>query len=161
MESNRTYIDILIHTLQKKVQVLDDVVISTNEQENLLTKSNSMDLDEFNRIIEEKGNLIEQINELNDGFERLYERIKEELINKKAEYSTEIKQLQDLITIVTEKSLKIQAMEKQNYIKFQQFSKTKSAEIKEYKQSSKTVTSYYKNMAGQHQGQSYFIDKKN
>lgn len=161
MESNRTYLDILIHTLQKKVQVLDDVIISTNEQEKLLAKSNNMDLDEFNRIIEEKGNHIEQINELNEGFERLYERIKEELINKKAEYSTEIKQLQNLITIVTEKSLKIQAMEKQNYIKFQQFSKTKSAEIKEYKQSSKTVTSYYKNMVGQHQGQSYFIDKKN
>lgn len=159
MDSNRTYIEVLIHSLQKKVQVLDDVIALTKEQEILLAKSDSMDMDEFNQTIDKKGHLIDHINELNDGFEKLYDRIKEELKNKK-EYSMEIRQLQDLIKIVTEKSVKIQAVEKQNYVKFQNFLKTKSTEIKEFKQSSKTVSSYYKNMASQHQGQSYFIDKK-
>lgn len=159
MDSNRTYIEVLIHSLQKKVQVLDDVIALTKEQEILLEKSESMDMDEFNQTIDKKGHLIDQINELNDGFEKLYDRIKEELKNKK-EYSMEIMQLQDLIKIVTEKSVKIQVVEKQNYVKFQYYLKTKSTEIKEFKQSTKTVSSYYKNMASQHQGQSYFIDKK-
>lgn len=160
MDSNRTYIEILIHSLQKKAQVLDDVIRLTKDQEMLLDKSNNMNMDEFNKSIEKKGPLIDQINELNDGFETLYNRIKEELISKKSEYSNEIKQLQDLIKFVTEKSVTIQVIEKQNYIKFQKYLNTKSTEIKEFKQSSKTVSSYYKNMVSQHQGQSYFIDKK-
>lgn len=160
MNSNSAYIEILIHSLQKKVQVLDEVIALTIEQETMLTRAEKMDIDEFNRTIEEKGPLIDKVNELNDGFEKLYERIKEELKNKNTEYSIEIKQLQGLIKLATEKSVKIQVAEKQNYIKFQQFLRLKSTEIKEFKQSSKTVSSYYKNMATQHQGQSYFIDKK-
>jgi len=39
------------------------------------------------------------------------------------------------------------------------FSKQKES-IKSYKVNSKTASSYYKNMADQHSGESYFYDKK-
>ena len=160
MDSSKTYIEILIYSLQTKVQVLDDIIGLTKQQEVLLTQSSSMDIDKFNRITEEKGPLIDQVNELNDGFETLYNRIKEEFVSHKMEYAAEISKLQELIKTVTEKSVEIQVTEKRNFVKLQVYLEAKKSEIKEFKKSSKTVSSYYKNMTNQHQGQSYFLDKK-
>lgn len=160
MDSKRTYIEVLIYSLQSKMKVLDDIIKLTKEQEVLLTQESSMDIDEFNRTTEEKGILIDKVNELNDGFQNLYDKVKEEFFRKKSEYSKEIDLLQELIKAVTEKSIEIQVKEKRNSIKFQKFLKEKSLEIKEFKKNSNTVATYYKNMSNQHQGQAYFIDKK-
>ena len=160
MNSNKTYIDILIQSLQEKIKILDHIIRLSDEQDILLSQELSMDIDEFDKTIEEKGNLIEKVNELNDGFQTLYEKVKEELICRKNEYATEIQKMQELIKVVTDKSIEIQVKEKRNSMKLQRFLKDKSTEIKEFKKNSSTVASYYKSMSTQHQGQSYFIDKK-
>lgn len=160
MESDKTYIEILVYSLQTKVKVLEDIIALTKEQEILLSQGSSMDIDEFNRTTEAKGPLIDKINELNNGFETLYERIKDEFQKNKMKYAVEITQLQELIKVVTDKSVQIQATEKRNHVKLKVYLEAKKTEIKEFKKSSKTVSSYYKNMANLHQGQSYFLDKR-
>lgn len=160
MDSNRTYIDILIQSLKVKAKVLDEIIEITKEQEKILSHGLSVDIDEFNRSTEKKGPLIDKINELNDGFESLFDKLKDEFIDNKNKYLLEIEQLQDLIREVTQKSAQIQVVESRNHVKLQSYLQGKRKEIKEYKKSAKMVSSYYQNMANQHQGQSYFLDKK-
>lgn len=160
MDNNQTYIEILVCALQNKSKVLDEIIEITNLQEKMLVNDDFMDLDSLDDTIEKKGILVYKINELNDGFESIYEKIKDDIIHDKSKYANEIIQLKELIKVVTEKSIQIQTTEKKNMIKFNNFMNSKKKQIKEFKVSSKTATSYYKNMADQHRGQSYFLDKK-
>lgn len=160
MDNNRTYINILIDTLKTKSKILDDIIVLTKEQDSLLSQGAGMDTDSFDELVDKKGSYIEKINDLNDGFESLFSRIKDDFILKKNEYVKEIKDLQELINNVTEKSIMIQAQEEKNKAKFDLYLTSKRKEIRNFKVSSNTVSKYYKNMADQHQGQSYFLDKK-
>lgn len=160
MDGNKTYIELLVHTLKSKSKVLDDIIVLSKEQERLLQLGNSLNMEAFDETINNKGVLIEKLNELNNGFESLYGKIKDDIQQNKGHYKTEIIELKELIKTVTEKSVQIQATEKRNYVKFDGYLKSKRKEIKEFKISSKTASSYYKNMADQHQGQSYFLDSK-
>ncbi|BCN32553.1 flagellar protein FliT [Anaeromicropila herbilytica] len=160
MNNNKTYIELLVNSIGTKAKVLDEIILITKEQEKMLSIGSNMDIDKFNDSTEEKGVLIDRLNELNDGFELLYSRVKDEFITNKEQYKAEIITIQDLIKLVTEKSIQIQAMEKRNRSAFEIYMTNQKKEIKDFKISSKTATSYYKNMADQHQGQSYFLDKK-
>lgn len=159
MDDNKIYIEMMINSLETKSSVLDEILNITKIQETMLSKGAILD-DEFDKTSIDKEQMINQVNELNSGFEALYIRLKEEIDRKKDEYYNEIQRLKRLIKIVTDKSVEIQAIEKRNYKRFQSSLALRKNEIKEFKRSSKTASNYYKNMADQHQGQSYFLDKK-
>ena len=124
-------------------------------------ETTSFDMEKFEETLSEKELIIKQLNQLDDGFEKIYEHVKNEISVNRMLYKVEIVQLQDLIKQVTEKSVKLQAIEIQNKNKLEVCFSDKKKEIKKFKMSSQTASSYYKNMANQHQGQSYFLDKKN
>lgn len=154
-----TYILILKDTLMKKNLILDKLVGIVELQERCLD-AYQMDLEQFEDTLSEKDNLIQQLNDFDDGFEKVYERVSEEINANKFSYKEDIIKLQELIRTITEKSTKIQGIEKKNKVKLEsQFTKKKK-EIKDFKVSSETVSSYYKNMANAFQGESYFLDKK-
>ena len=100
------------------------------------------------------------MNQLDVGFDSVYNRIKDELISNKYKYQPEIQKMQTLITELTELSVKLQVMEERNKVKMQNCMIAQRQKIKQSKVSSQSAASYYKNMANQHQGQSYFLDKK-
>lgn len=154
-----TYISILKDTLMKKNQLLDKIVVNVELEERCL-EAYDMDLTQFEDTLSEKEHLIQQLNALDDGFEKVYERVSEEINANKFSYKEDIIKLQELIRTITEKSVKIQGIERKNKVKLEsQFTKKKK-EIKDFKLSNETVNSYYKNMANGFQGESYFLDKK-
>ena len=61
-----------------------------------------------------KSKLIDQLNELDSGFEEVFARVKEELELHRSEYKDEIFKMQELIRMITDKSLRIQQQELQN-----------------------------------------------
>jgi len=157
---NNTYVHILTDTLTKKNILLDRLIQITLLQEEYITAT-PPDMDRFEQTILDKELLIEQLSQLDDGFEKIYDHVKEEISTKKIEYKDVILRLQELIKQVTEKGAKIQTMEMRNKSKVEVCFSSRKKEIKNFKMNSQTVTSYYKNMSDQHQGQSYFLDKKN
>lgn len=158
--NNHTYINILINTLTKKDDLLDRIIQITLLQEECVDEQ-TFNMDQFDQIVEEKQPMIEQLNQLDDGFEQVYDHVKEEISNHKDQYKEEILVLQQLIKQVTEKSVNLQAIELRNKNKITMLFSCKKKEIKNFKMSKQTVTNYYKSMPNQHQGQSYFLDKKN
>ena len=156
---NKTYINILSDTLVKKISVLDELIQITKIQDEFISE-NPFHMDKFEDTLPRKEKLIQQLSQLDNGFERVYEHVKEELTIKNMNHKEQIIHLQELISEVMEKSTKLQTLEMKNKNRLDLYLIEKKKVIKDYKVNSKTASSYYKHMANQHSGQSYFLDKK-
>lgn len=159
MDNDNTYMHILISTLTKKILILDELINITKLQENYL-KVSPQDLESFEVSLDAKAEIIDRLNQLDIGFESVYERVKEELQKKKDIYRDEILHLQELIRQITDKSVKLQALEKHNKMQMEVYFSNKKQEIKNFKKSNQMASNYYKSMVDKHQGDSYFLDKK-
>ena len=108
-----TYISIMLQSLKKKAAVLDEIIRLDDLQKDRLTDS-ECPVEDFDQTVEDKGKLIEQLGQLDSGFEKLYAQVSEELQDNKEQYADEIRQMQSLIRSITDKSVKIQAQEARN-----------------------------------------------
>lgn len=156
----RTYIQLLIDSLEKKYKILNDLMQVTLRQEEII---NSADFDEkeFMRTVASKEKLIDSLSELDKGFELVYDRVREELKENGSMYKSEIVSLKDLVTKVTDLSVRLQALEKSNKTNLEAVLSKKRKEIGKVRLSNRTVSNYYKTMSGKTDSQSYFYDKKN
>jgi hypothetical protein len=157
--ARNTYIQLLVDTLQKKSKVLKLLMNITEQQENIISAPNFNE-DEFLKTISLKEEQIQTLEKLDNGFDQIYESIKEELANKKEKFGTEIASLKVLIVEITDMSVKLQALERRNKSKMEVIFSNKRREIKNSRLSNQTVANYYKNMSKQQEAQSYFYDKK-
>ncbi|MGB8454211.1 MAG: flagellar export chaperone FlgN [Anaerocolumna sp.] len=156
---NNTYLHILKDTLIKKNILLDKLLIITTKQEEYLNKPNP-DLEVFDQTFTDKDEYIQQINPLDDGFEKIYNHVKEELSTQRSGHKEEIEALQELIRQITDKSTKLQVNEMRNKNKIEACLLAKKKEIKNIKISRRTASNYYKNMHNKSMAESFFLDKK-
>ena len=126
-----------------------------------IIESEGFDEDEFLKTISLKEEHIQSLFELDKGFEMVYDRIREELNENRKEYAPQITSLKELVTKVTDLSVKLQALETRNKSKLEALLAKKRRSIKNSRLSNETVTNYYKNLANKSESQSYFYDKKN
>lgn len=115
-----TIVQILLESLVKKEELLNEVLGKTKEQEELL-KIKDMKLSEWDTCVEQKSTLIEEIVRLDHGFESLYEKIRGDLMNEKDKYAKSLQNMQSLIQKIMEKSSSIQVLEERNKISMEQF----------------------------------------
>ncbi len=154
-----TYIALLEASLVKKSDALDHLILLSMEQE-IKIGQETMDEDHFELIFQKKDEMIEIILKLDDGFEQIYQRVKEELHNHPGSYQKEIARLTGLISEVTDKGVTLQAIELRNKTNLELYLQRKRKGIRDSKMNMKSANNYYKNMANQNQQQSYFFDKK-
>lgn len=155
----QNYLQLLIQSLEKKITVLDHIVQLNNQQKNLLLQE-EVDLDEWNGIIEEKAKSIDQINFLDEGFEEVYNRVKDMLISRREEFQSEIRTLQGLIGKITDRSVQVQTGEQQNKELAQlQFGRIKK-KMRTVRQTSQAVQSYSNSMKKLNFVDAQFLDKK-
>jgi len=156
----RTYIQLLIDSLEEKQNVLDKLMKITRQQQDMID-SDSFNEDDFMQTISLKEEHINKLSELDKGFEMVYDRIRDELNDNHKKYAPEIMSLKELVTRVTEQSVKLQALEQSNKPKLEALLSRKRKHIKNARLSNETVANYYKNMSGAKESRSYFYDKKN
>lgn len=156
---NGTYMTLLEASLIKKSNTLDQLILLSKEQEFEINQE-TMDEDKFENIFDKKDELIQTILKLDEGFEQVYQRVKEELNNHPGSYQKEIARLSHLITEITDKGVSLQAIELRNKANLELYLQRKRKGIRDSKVSMKSANNYYKNMANQNQQQSYFFDKK-
>lgn len=158
MSMTESYISILDGSLDKKIGILDKI-ISLNARQTELLDSEKPDADAFNGIVEEKAVCIDELNELDKGFQLLYDNVKAELENNKARYAGEIAQLQRKITIIMEKSTSIQAEEHRNSERVKRMFSSLHREARTAKKSRQQVANYYRSM-NKLSSEPVFMDKK-
>ena len=153
------YLDMLVDCLDKKNQILEKMVILNKKQTELIQDEN-FSLNEFDKCVEEKGILIENILKLDSGFETLYNKVGKTVADNPAAYKEQLSKMQALITAVTEKSVSIQAEEERNKALIEnRFSREKNR-IKSGRSQSKVALDYYNNMNKLNHVDSQFWDKK-
>lgn len=145
MAGLNTYVTLLVDALEKKNRILTQLLSKTQEQTMILDKE-PVDFDAFEQNVTDKGNLIEELNGIDDGFEHVYDRVSEELAANKTQYANEIKKMQQLISEIMGKSVSIQTLESRNRDKAEKFFRFTRKNIGEARMTNKVAERYYNNM---------------
>ena len=140
------YLQILIESLEKKNEVLDKISVLNKEQAEI-SAHQPMDMEAYDKTMDEKGELIDEINRLDDGFTSTYERIKDEVQKQPDKYRSQVLVLQELIRTAVEKGVAIEAQEKRNRAALETVFRMKHQEIRQMKVSSSAAATYYKSMS--------------
>lgn len=136
---------ILSDSLDKKIEVLKRIQDYNDAQEKAFTESEP-DMDSFDKALEEKEKLIQEILQLDQGFETLYERVKAELDENRDAYRDQIKELQAKITVITELSNAVQAKEARNKKLIENYFANQRMGIKQSRQRARAAYGYQQSM---------------
>lgn len=159
MEVEENYIKVLIQSLEQKEKVLD-MILEENEKQNVVLKAEELDADALNETAERKAELIERIELLDDGFEKIYDHVKEVLSVDRENYKEEIAIMQRLIGRITDKTVTIQKQEQINRnLAESQFSNARR-KVKVAKDTKQVASTYRNNMAKLNFIEPQFMDKK-
>ncbi|MBD5537124.1 MAG: flagellar protein FliT [Lachnospiraceae bacterium] len=154
-----SYLKILEESLRKKLLVLDEIQ-AYNERQKQIFQSDSVELDEFDAAVEEKGKLIEQVSKLDEGFETLYSSVAKELDGNREKYTKQIQTLKQLIQQVTEKGVSVQAQEARNKALIEAYFAKERNQLRRGRQASKVAYDYYKSMSNTNTVPPQFLDSK-
>lgn len=154
-----TYVRMMLDVLSKKEVHLSKLLELTEAQERLL-KEEEFNEAEFAVIIEKKSGNLRKLEEFDDGFQSIYNRVAEEIKTNKDEYKDQILEMQALITRVTDLGVKLSALEEKNKAALELKLQGRKQNIRQFKVSKQTADKYYKNMIGMQTGASYFMDQK-
>ncbi len=157
---NMDYVVMLRESLEKKADVLNVLLIRNKEQAAILQDPNTTP-DDLERNMNMKSELIDRIIMLDEGFEQLFNRVKDIIEEDRETYADEIRLMQDLIRRISDLTADVEATEYKN----KEYAKTRFANIKkdvrEIKKSGDVVSSYYRNMMAHNKADDpAFLDKK-
>lgn len=156
---DRNYVDMMIQSLQKKVKILE-MLIELNRKQRVLILDSEVGPDEVEENMQHKANLIEELNALDSGFEKLFERVKQEMEFHKAEYTDEILSMQTLIRDITDKSTTVQSQEARNYEEMVKKFSSVRKQVKGVRNSQRVIKNYYNNMMRKGYSDAQFLDNK-
>ena len=153
------YLTLLEESLRKKLQVMGEIQDYNLRQEEIF-KSENVDLDQFDNYVEEKGQLVDKLTALDNGFEQLYAKVAAELKDNREKYADQIKTLQGLITEVTDANVLIQTQEARNKKLIEDYFRKEREGIRQGRKSSKAAINYYRTMRKSSAGMSLYMDSK-
>lgn len=148
----------MIDSLIKKKDVLKKIVELNTIQEQLLNAA-EFNGDSFQKNMEEKSDCIDGLNSLDEGFQIVYDRVRQDVEEYKTNYKTEIARLQELIREVSGLSATIQSQEARNKIRVENKFRQLRQDNKTAKRSVSMANRYYKNMSRVSE-EPQFMDKK-
>lgn len=91
---DKEYIAVLSQSLEKKNRILD-LIIEKNKEQRIIFTDETQPPERLEENLKEKGDLIDQLNQLDDGFEQVYNRVRTVLEKEKEAYRDEIKRCRD------------------------------------------------------------------
>ncbi len=140
------YLQMMIDSLNKKKGILIRIVELNDEQDRILSEE-ALDDEAFDANMKAKGSCIDELDMLDEGFQSLFNRIREELAVNKSMYGDEIATMKKLITEVTELGARIEVQESRNKVKVEAMFRRERQEHREAKRSASMAKSYYQNMS--------------
>lgn len=158
-DNEASYVEIMKDSLVKKIAVLEKIS-GQNKIQQELAKAEEFDYDVFGKTLEEKDKLIDEINRLDSGFQSIFDRVKEILESGREKYADDIKEMQRLISVITDKSADVMAEEKRNREAIMNRKDSLKKEVGVARATNKVAANYYKTMSKLNVLDSQFIDAK-
>lgn len=154
-----SYLSILEDSLRKKLTILEQIEEVSNAQTALI-KEDQFDLQRYDGMVDEKDDFVKQLEELDNGFETLYDKVREELLKDRSKYEQQIRRMQELIGQITDKSVSIQATESRNKAAIERYFAREKHSIGQGRRTAKAAYGYYQNMSNANTQVSVFLDQK-
>ena len=149
----------MLETLKKKGSILQALLEATKRQTKI-AEADEFDLDDFESNIDQKDVLLEQLNELDEGFDSVFQKIRSTLTSEKEAYRSQLSEIQDLIRKCVDLGVEIQTTEERNRNRLESVFAIRQKELRQIRTNSKTVSNYYKTMNPNQGSESYFMDQK-
>lgn len=153
------YMNMLVECLEKKNHLLDELKIH-NEKQTELIQDEEFSLNKFDKCVEAKGVIIDNILKLDAGFESVYEKVSQPVSENPSAYKESLAKMQKLITEITEKSVSLQAEEERNKTLIENRFNREKSRIKTGRSQSKVARGYYNNMNKLNHIDSQFWDQR-
>lgn len=153
------YLDIMIDSLNKKSELLKQIIEYNQKQQNIVLAAD-FDEEAFEKNVADKGDVVEEILKLDEGFNSVFNRVKEELTENKSKYAERIAVLKELVAKVTDMGVRIQAQELRNKQLVEKKFASMRKELSEAKRATSKANAYYKNVNNINQYESHFLDQK-
>ena len=154
-----SYITIMIESLEQKSGALDEIE-AIDKLETQILNADKTDLAAFEENMNKKDALIKKLDQLDDGFEATYAKIKTELTENKAAHAEEIKRMQELIRAITEKTVRIEAAENRNKELLKAKFQGQRKALRMQKSTIRAANAYSDNMRKINKIDSFFVDDK-
>lgn len=138
-------VQVLLQSLMKKTKILDQLMALNDQQEKLL-QADSLEVDALDRILDEQGRLVEKLELLDDGFEAVYDRCREDIMTNKELYRDEIHQMQECIRQITSKIAGVNAGNMRNKMLAENQFKKQKQEISRNLSQTQVARNYYNSM---------------
>ncbi|MBO4912068.1 MAG: hypothetical protein J5504_05015 [Butyrivibrio sp.] len=153
--------DMLEESLIKKLDIMSEIEAENERQKEILSDPDNVDELAFDDTVDKKGELIDKLIAIDDGFQTLFDRVKEEVNANKDEYADQIRRMQALIQDITAKSASIEAAEHRNKRLAEKYFDTARRKMNTSKQTSAAAFNYYRTMNNFKDIPPQFLDKKN
>ena len=153
------YLQIMIDSLVQKEELLKQIVDYNEKQQAIITAA-EFDDQAFEQNLSDKGELVEKILKLDEGFNSVFNRVKDEVQHNKAKFKQPLQRLKELVSAVTDLGVRIQAQELRN----KQLVEKRFAQMRKELSNAKRATSkenaYYKNANKRNNYEAHFLDQK-
>lgn len=153
------YLQILVESLEKKIIVLDHIIELDKQQEELAAHQ-PMDMTAYDKIVEAKDKLVDEINRLDEGFSSTYQYIEMEVKDHPQQYREQVLKLQELIREAVARGVTIEAQEKRNRAALETVFRMKRQEIKQKRTAAAVAVKYYRSMSRINDVDPQLMDKK-
>jgi len=160
MSDSRNFIQILIDTLQKQVEVLKEILEITQEQ-SVIAQDSEFDEIMLEKSLNKKEVLIARLNELDDGFTSVYGRVRSEVKDRQELYKDELRQMQELIKECTDLGVNIRVLEERNREKLTQCFASKHKQYGSKQTAASVASRYNQTMNNMKMLNSSFFNQKN
>lgn len=160
MSDSRNFIQILIETLQKQVEVLKEILEITQEQ-SVIAQDSEFDEIMLEKSLNKKEVLIARLNELDDGFTSVYGRVRSEVKDRQELYKDELRQMQELIKECTDLGVNIRVLEERNREKLTQCFASKHKQYGSKQTAASVASRYNQTMNNMKMLNSSFFNQKN
>lgn len=156
---NQSGAQILLQSLEKKNELLDKMILQNSVQEGIL-KQEEFDMDAFDESIDRQSAYVEELDKLDRGFEAVYDRVREELMQNRERYRTEIARMKEQIQQITDKIVTINAGNMRNKMLAENQFKKKQQAIGTGISKNRAAVNYYNNMNNLNYVKPQFYDNK-
>ena len=152
-------LQLLIEALEKKERILRQILDKSKIQLNV-AEAETLDVERFDKLVDDKASLLEEMVKLDEGFDSTYQRVKDELLTQKDRYKKEIVVLQKLIENGVDLGAQISAAETRTKNKLSVSLARSKKELVQKRVSTKVASDYYKTSNNFKHASSFFLEKK-
>jgi trans-aconitate methyltransferase len=153
------YLQIMIDSLVQKEELLKQIVDYNEKQQAIITAA-EFDDQAFEQNLSDKGELVEKILKLDEGFNSVFNRVKDEVQHNKAKFKQPLQRLKELVSAVTDMGVRIQAQELRNKQLVEKRFAQMRKELSNAKRATSKANAYYKNANKLNNYESHFLDQK-